>query len=292
MRDLWVVMEVVAILLPALVAPVAVAIVVAGAVRQSLRLMGAAASWIVLLAVAVVGPWIPHGTAAPAETGSVTVAVANVLYDNDEPAAAVADILRDAAPDVVVVPEATAAIDELLRQAFPYAERHADTVALGVYSRMPLRSEGHVPGLLPDRRQQRVIVDAPGRPFVLWGLHLARPWLTTSGSHQLRPGGHARKLDAFLDAFAEEELPVVIAGDLNLTDRGRGYRHLVDGRRDAMRGIWGGRTSVKAAWRPLLLRIDHIVVPSDWCAADQARFDVSGSDHRGVVARVGPCPAG
>jgi endonuclease/exonuclease/phosphatase (EEP) superfamily protein YafD len=142
------------------------------------------------------------------------------------------------------------------------------------------------PGLIDDDRAQRLVVD--GR-FVLWALHLPRPWITPRGDTWMRPGGHARTLDRFLRRFEDEELPVILAGDLNLTDRGRGYRRITDGRRDAMRGIVGSYTSVKRPFRPLLLRIDHILVPEDWCADGQRRYGIAGSDHRGVTARVGPC---
>jgi endonuclease/exonuclease/phosphatase (EEP) superfamily protein YafD len=39
----------------------------------------------------------------------------------------------------------------------------------------------------------------------------------------------------------------------------------------------------------LLLRIDHVFVPGDWCADDGGRFPLTGSDHRGVKVTVGPC---
>jgi endonuclease/exonuclease/phosphatase (EEP) superfamily protein YafD len=105
----------------------------------------------------------------------------------------------------------------------------------------------------------------------------------------MRPGGHARTLSKFVDAIDAETGPVVVAGDLNLTDRGRGYRELTAHLDDAMRGIRGGRTEVKASYRPLLLDIDHILEPPAWCADGARRFHISGSDHRGVTARVGPC---
>lgn len=188
---------------------------------------------------------------------------------------------------MLVVPEATPALHAELSSAYPHAVRRVRDEGIGVYARVPVRDLGVVGGLLARSRQLRLEVDAPSGPFVLWAVHLERPWFTTGGG--LRPGGHARKLDAFLDRWDDETLPVVIAGDLNLTDRGRGYRRVVDGRRDAMRGIWGGPTSLKTTVRPLLLRIDHIVVPSDWCSDGQRRFDITGSDHRGVAAEIGPC---
>jgi endonuclease/exonuclease/phosphatase (EEP) superfamily protein YafD len=92
-----------------------------------------------------------------------------------------------------------------------------------------------------------------------------------------------------LDAIDREELPVVAAGDFNLTDRGRGYRRVADRLTDAMRSSWGAPTSRKLGFLPLLLRIDHVFIPDGWCSDHAHHFQLAGSDHRGVVVRVGPC---
>jgi endonuclease/exonuclease/phosphatase family metal-dependent hydrolase len=83
---------------------------------------------------------------------------------------------------------------------------------------------------------------------------------------------------------------VVIAGDLNMSDRVTSYRTMDAALTDAMRADAAGRTTyVGGWWTSVLLRIDHVFVDPSWCAADPATFDVAGSDHRGVEASVGPC---
>lgn len=287
-RDRSVVFEVVAILLPALVLAGVAALALVAVLTRLRWAALAAASWLVFLAVVVVAPWVPRATAEPRDP--LTIAVGNAFVDNPDPAAAV-DALLAVDADVLVVPEATPAVHRALAGRYRHAVRHVQGEGIGVYARVPVRDLGRVEGLLDRSRQLRLEVDGPGAPFVLWAVHLSRPWFRTNGS-DLRPGGHAEKLDAFRDRWEAETLPVVVAGDLNLTDRGRGYRRALDGRRDAMRGIWGGPTSLKLPVRPLLLRIDHILVPDGWCADDQRRFDIAGSDHRGVAATVGPCATG
>jgi len=87
----------------------------------------------------------------------------------------------------------------------------------------------------------------------------------------------------------------VVLGDLNLTDRGRGYHqvlgqaHLVD----AMRASGTGFSSI-GKWTPLLLRIDHVLVSGGpagpgWCGDDAHQLELPRSDHRAVAATVGPC---
>lgn len=286
-RDLSVVMEVVAIFLPPLVLLAVVAIVVAMAVTRRRALLASAASWTLFGIVAVFLPWVPHSTGHVAPGRGVTVAVANALYSNPTKAQAAADIAAIDA-DIVVVPEDTRELHTLLAARYPYAHRYRfASASLGVFSRLPVR-EGPDPQVYFAARYLRLEVGGPS-PFVLWAMHLPRPWFIATSDYQLRPGGHARVLSRFTEAIAKETLPVVVAGDLNLTDRGRGYRKLTAHLDDAMRGIRGGRTEVKPSYRPLLLNIDHILEPPSWCADRARRFRISGSDHRGITARVGPC---
>ena len=91
------------------------------------------------------------------------------------------------------------------------------------------------------------------------------------------------------DAIAAETDPVILAGDLNMTDRAAGYRMLGGPMHDAMRtGWWAASTYRHGMWRDLSLRIDHLFVPADWCAVDAKTFGVPGSDHRGIESTVGP----
>jgi endonuclease/exonuclease/phosphatase (EEP) superfamily protein YafD len=214
-----------------------------------------------------------------------------VLSRNATKAAAAADVLKVNA-DIVVVPEDTLDVHDRLAAAYPYARRYRSGGSwLGVYTRLPVTErQGGTPVFDPVR-YLRLEVGGP-TPFVLWALHLPRPWFTATESFELRPGGHARVLSRFITAIDHETLPVVVAGDLNLTDRGRGYRKFTAHLDDAMRGIRGARTEIKPSFRPLLLNIDHILEPPSWCADGARHFTIRGSDHRGVTARVGPCRSG
>ena len=263
-----------------------VVLVALTAVTRERRFLAGASSWVLFGAVATFVPWLPISTGTP--VNGVTVAVANALAKNPDPEAAAADILALDA-DVVVVPEDSGAIHELLAEAYPFAHRDVRLRGfVGVYSRLPARLLPYPDGLIERHRYARVAIGGD-RPFVLWALHLPRPWFTTEDTSQMRPRRHAEYLDRVIDAMAEETLPVVVAGDLNLTDRGRGYRRITRDLDDAMRSVNGRRTSLKTAFRPLLLRIDHILEPPDWCADRARRFRITGSDHRGVAARIGPC---
>ena len=286
-RDLSVVMEVVAVLLPPLVLLGVLALVAAAAITGNPAFAGSAVSVLLMGVVTVALPWLPHPTGHPPD--GVTIAVANVLANNREPQAAARDLLTLDA-DVLVVPEDSAPIDQVLRASYPFTHRAPHRSAwLGVYARVPVKELPYPKDLYLDpSRYARIQVDA-ATPFVLWALHLPRPWLFPKGGYQLRPGGHARVLSAVIRHMDAETLPVVAAGDMNLTDRGRGYRKITAHLDDAMRSIRGARSEIKPSFRLLLLSIDHILEPPSWCADQARRFRISGSDHRGIGARVGPC---
>jgi endonuclease/exonuclease/phosphatase (EEP) superfamily protein YafD len=281
-------MEVVAIFLPPIVLLGVAGLVAAMAVARQPWLLAAAASWTIFGIVAVFLPWVPHPTGPVAEGRGVTVVVANALADNPTKAEAAADIAAIDA-DIVVVPEDSRRVHAALLTKYRYGYQYPFASSwLGVYSRLPVtQRDGDIPVFDPSR-YLRLEVGGP-TPFVLWALHLPRPWLTAKDSYQMRPGGHARVLSRFIAAIDAETEPVVVAGDLNLTDRGRGYRKITANLDDAMRGIRGARTEIKRLYRPLLLDIDHILEPPSWCADSAKRFRISGSDHRGITARVGPC---
>jgi vancomycin resistance protein VanJ len=162
-----------------------------------------------------------------------------------------------------------------------------------IFSRFPARAVQRPPGWPKRLRAHRIEVDAPSGRLIVYLAHLVRPHFGPRGLLRL-PGQMAaqrRERDALLASARRESEPVVIVGDFNSSDRGRGYRQITDTFRDAMRSRWAGPTYAALVWRPLLLRIDHVFVPRDWCSAAPERFAVRGSDHQGVAVDVGPCPA-
>jgi endonuclease/exonuclease/phosphatase (EEP) superfamily protein YafD len=276
-RDASAAMEVVAALLPALVALVVALWLALGDRNHWLRL--AALSWTVFGVVVVVGPWQPRDTGHPREDANVVLAVAHTGAHDRRVRDAVDDIVGQHA-DVVVVTDATNELHGELVRTFRYslrADEQAGT-AVGVYSNPPIEAPLAVDTVLDDHHALRVVV---GGKLVLWALQQPSDWRTPSRTTQT--------VDALLGELSHETLPVVVAGDTTITDRGRAYRRLVDHYDDAMRAAWGGPTARAWYLRPLLLRVDHVFEPTDWCADRAGRFPIAGSDRRGVHVRVGPC---
>jgi hypothetical protein len=280
LRDpLGLVGDVVAVVLPVLVVLGVAAELWFGRARAILP----AVSLLLAGAVAVVGPWTPRDAGAVRPGAGVTVASANVTS-----APSSVPALRAVAADVVVVSEDSPAVDADLAPGYPFHLFTLEGGQVGVYSRFPLQlREG--PG--PDLPGMQVGVAAP-TPFDVIALHVPRPWWTGRGSYQATPAEHHRLVSDVAARAVRTPGPVVVAGDLNSTDRARDYRSLVDGAGlvDAMRDGWAGPTQV-TSWRLFLLRIDHLLVGHGWCGDGPRRFELPGSDHDGITATVGPCSA-
>ena len=275
-------MDAIALVWPLIAAAMVIALLVAAAVVRRRALPLAALSWVLAFLSVVVLPWRPVGGPAPVE--SMRIVAANTLVRNVQYDAVAADVLAQD-PDVVVISEVTFALDQRLRVRYAHRVFWRGVAA---YSNLTLHS-GELPAALADQRGVRVIVDAPAGPVVLYAMHLQKPGGKAS-SVEVGFRTHRRIVDHLALAADREQLPVIIAGDLNLSDRTTGYRKLTNVLDDAMRSRWAEPTSLRWSTRFLLARIDHILMPEQWCSTDSRVFHLTGSDHRGVAATVGPCP--
>lgn len=242
-------------------------------------------------ALVVFVPRVPQRTATP--VSPLRIAAVNLQFDSLHAEGGVASALAVDA-DVLVVSELTDVTDAILTQAYPYRAVREDVLARskfaeGVYSRVPLTRLDDPVGITEQMLRVRVGV---ARPFVLYAVHLPRPGFPEPAPSMMTGFGGHREMTLALDAAADRETePVLIAGDLNLSDRTSGYRRLSSGRLDVSRTGWAGSTfDGTFSWSLLLLRIDHLFAPSDWCATDARSFTLVGSDHLGIVGEVGTCP--
>lgn len=242
----------------------------------------------VLLAVLAFGLvlWPRRRMRAPVAERGVKVLAVNLWYLNKRMADGARDIVA-AGPDVVVVSELGEVAHEVLAAAFEHHVVMSTGGARGhgVYSRLPLER-------LPDPPQAGPLLHlrvGGEQPFELLAAHLPRAVLFEE------PSDGTASFDEFdagvkmLAELARAGSDRVVAGDLNLSDRQRGYRLLVDGRLDAMRtGVARATFKGSPKWRLLSFRIDHIVVPANWAVADARRVTISGSDHVAVCAVIAP----
>ena len=232
--------------------------------------------------VATVVPWIPAGVGTVDRARAVRIAAANIGAGELEGA----DNLLALHADVLVISEIGQPLTDRLSESYPVHVAEWNRPAIGIFSRWPLTVLER-PG--PDLPGFVLRIQAPSGEFALIAAHVPRPWWTSSGaSFQTTVAGHHRLLEQIALRAARDDHPVVVAGDLNTTDRGRDYRVLSKHLDDAMLDTWG-RPSQIGNWSALLVRIDHIFVKPGWCSDDAGQYKVPASDHRGIITTVGPC---
>jgi endonuclease/exonuclease/phosphatase (EEP) superfamily protein YafD len=287
-RDMSPWMEVVAVLLP-LAGLAGLAVAGLTLVVDRFPLMRTfALSLVVLSAVSTALPRLP--TAGDGDTAELTVVAANLTGDNRHAGQAVTRLMVES-PDILVLEEANPHsrrryADIML--ALPYAAGSDDDLTAAqtvLFSKYPV-SPVVIPPSVDTGRIVAVVVDAP-TPFLLVGAHLPRPWFQSNEVERM-PDVRHDLIRSLADWLATFELPVILAGDLNSTDRGLDYRTLLRSGDlvDSMRSAWASTTSTK--WWPLLLRIDHVLVRG-FCPVSASNTGLPGSDHQSVVVELQFC---
>lgn len=291
----WRLADLAAYVLPVAALVVALLAVVVGRPRVTAAVV--TVSWLVFGAVATVGPW--RSQAQPGPVDGISIAFANLLLTNVDPS--VASRLAELDVDVIITTETNGdQYRELVERLGPPAAVGGDEAActligpgdctsLNVWSRLPVSVEGDQSAANTARGLRLVVTPPAGDPIAIYAVHPAAPSPFGVGAGRSSFVAHRHAIEALRDALLDDERPAVLVGDLNLSDRQPGYRHLTRELRDAMRVERVGPTSLKSYLRPLLLRIDHLLVTPDLCSRDARRFTVPGSDHRGVTATVGRC---
>jgi endonuclease/exonuclease/phosphatase (EEP) superfamily protein YafD len=286
-RNVTLVLDLVATGLPVLCALAALGIAVHATVRKHRLLFIGTASWLTVGTLAVAGPWRPEPVPPPVR--GFRVVSANVNSKNPTIDRAVADALAQHGDLVLLIEAGKARRTPPPEYPTVIRPRYSAQVIL---SRFPARLLDKPPGWPNDFRAHRLEVDAPSGRIIVYLAHLKRPHLGPGRILHVRSQlqGQRREREALLRSARAEDVPVVVAGDFNTSDRSRPYRRISGRFRDAMRARWGGPTYVKAELRPFLLRIDHVFIPRNWCSTRPERFTLHGSDHRGVAVDIGPCP--
>ena len=239
---------------------------------------------------------LPDGT-------PLRVMTANLLVSNRDVSRASALIAVEE-PDIValqeVSPPMAAHLERSLREDYPYQvllpSDLSDGLGIGLLSRYPLHAEpetgwySHVCGC------QRVTVDVSGQTLSLVNAHPPPPTIgyvrVRSVSLPVSFDGRttSRMIEAALDGIDVHQRPVIVAGDLNTSDRQPMYRRLRRDLLDAYREAgWGlGNTFPALGFEGILgvsvIRIDYILHNASFATRAAWTGTIPGSDHRYVVA--------
>ena len=283
-----------AVVLLALIAPYVYALaVVASAAAASARrwaLAGVAALCAVLgmawsLPEFAAAQPIPPAANAPSAP-RLRVLTQNLRVGNSH-VAALADVVRRVAPDVLVLVELSEGnLDELARTAiferYPYriADPRGGGYGIGLFSRFPIHGEAVTAqnGL----RIAEAVVDVAGRSVRVIGAHvLGARWV---GGEAMR-----RQTGLLADHVRASSEAVVVAGDLNCGWNHAAFRDLLrTGLTDAAVDLGRGYVGTWPTFGPLpsIVRVDHLLVSASVIPLWVSTWKLRGSDHRGVAMEV------
>lgn len=280
---------------PASFAPILLCITVIGALvcLVARRWWIAAVSAVILAAasVVVVPLYVPGASGLAEASGGTQIRIlqANVMLGQADPDALV-DLVRDRRVDVLTVQEITPDAVDAFRVAGLDAALPFSTVApypggagAAIYSRFPLSEGRELPGFLLAGVAADVDVGAP-LPLRVFAVHPIPPYPTPTPVWASELDLLAREMSA----AAQSPGPLVVGGDFNSTHAHKRFRDLLTGGYvDAADAVGAGviPTYPTDKWFPPVVGIDHIVV-RDVGVRTLDPVDITGSDHRGIVATL------
>lgn len=217
---------------------------------------------------------------------AVRVATANLSMFNPDPAIAVVQLIQNE-PDLILLqeltPEVWATIENLTElEAYPHRQVNpqGNPDGTAIVSRLPFSDQGTLRlGVTPVTWADITIDEQSVRVI---NVHMAAPV-----SQKLIDRGATQYAE--LAAVVEDSpLPVVIVGDLNSTVQHRRLQGLMDqglsdAHQQAGRGFGATWGQPRLTLVPALLRIDHVLMPSEIEAVHSWTETLSGSDHRMLI---------
>jgi vancomycin resistance protein VanJ len=288
--------------------PVPVALLLAALDRRPVSVVAAlipALIWVVVFG----WRFLPRGGTVEAGTAEIRVMAFNVLYVNQD-LDAMAAAITAAAPDLIALPELTprqnAGLAERIGDRYPYRTLQQLPNAgfgTGIYSRWPLRDLGSLQTGL-GLRSALADVETPAGTVRFLAVHpratLARPDTITRMLAGMRTSfrGREAQVAAICRYLEYWDMPVIAAGDFNLSEFSDAYRciagRLADTYREVGRGYGPTWPGAAGEWPwPLSwfsqTRIDYVFHSRHWRAvAAEVIGAPTGSDHKIVVAALAP----
>ena len=237
----------------------------------------------------LIGPKrVPDAEAADPDN-TVSILLANVLITNQE-SGELLRIIRERDPDMLLLMEVNdrwmeqlAELDEEYPHSMKYPTDNAYGMAL--YSRFPLGDRQTRFFNQQDVPSFHTVVALPsGRSFLFHGMHPVAP--VPSKKYPDNKGEKEVAFGALSQLLAEEELPLIVAGDYNDVSWSHTARLFQDA--GNLRNVRLGRglyNSFDAHSWYMRWPLDHYFVSQEFAVEELARLPDFGSDHFPMYAR-------
>jgi len=233
----------------------------------------------------------PNNTPPLTDSFSFKIMSHNLFFRQDTNA--MLKVIRQQQPDILLLQEihpdlVSLPLDDLTDL---YPDLYVDVVnqpekafVQAILSRYPITRIG---AEFDQGRVQKVRIDTPAGPVIIWNTHLLPPFGRVSQWHY-------QQVDALVAEMATVKGPFIVAGDFNVTDQSTTYRAINQYLNEAHHNAgWGFGFTFPAPphgikdipIKPgLIYRIDHIFYSNHFIAHNaQTGISSAGSDHLPVI---------
>lgn len=238
--------------------------------------------------------FVPRATSAAADAPRLSVLTYNLKAQAVNVDMLIA-VIRDSGADVIALQElsipAAARIEVELNALYPHQALHPQPepafAGQGLLSRYPIQSDDY---WLIHYGHQRVQLDVNGQVLIVYNSHPTPPFFT----HDFFSQGHLQRKEEVIDIMRRvqaepDDVPLVLMGDMNLTDQSTDYwriaEHLIDTHREVG---WGmgftfpnfGMTNARLSFLPPVARIDYVFHNASLFGVETRILpNTGGSDH-------------
>lgn len=264
---------------------------------RALRLVG------VYLLITLIGAlWIGTALIPPLFPSSVEgteldIITFNIFPDNPMVDEALTWIIAQN-PDIVAlqeIPEDDDIALAALNEHYPYAASQGVRETQALFSRYPILEVGEI--ALEPSVHQRIVLDINGTEVAFYNVHLHVPlnereedWLPLRYDETVRN----QQIDDLVATIELEPLPLIIAGDFNMSEWADAYQDINAELHDAYRvASWGigatwpaSETSRIGAAYPRLVRLDYIWYSEPMVANTAVVGANLGSDHLPLLVEL------
>lgn len=228
---------------------------------------------------------------------------ANVEFQNRD-AAGVADRIKELSPDVIGLQELgtgiSAPLADMLRSEYPYQALYPSRSSrgMGVLSRYPI-VESRPPEMAnTECNCQQVTLDVHGQDVTVLNVHPNPPRVNIrrAGPFFVPVGFSTSVQESIMLAVTQRasslKTPVLIMGDMNMTDTEKPYSIVAQSYHDSYREAGQGlgftfpSRRIDVPFGIPVMRIDYVFHDDSWSAHVAQVEDMPGSDHNGLYTEL------